>query len=217
MSLELMLIRIPAILIAITIHEVAHGLIALRCGDTTARDAGRLTLNPIAHLDIFGALMMFFGPFGWAKPVPINPARFNNRRRDLVFVSVAGPVSNVLCAVICGLIIRLIISFNIPVLSDVYVLTFLQLCFLLNIGLSFFNLIPVPPLDGSNMVMGMLPPSKLPVYFKYMQHAPKVLLGMLLLEWALKIPVFSFVFDPIFNPYLNFWQWLVFGRKVIGL
>jgi Zn-dependent protease len=217
MSLELMLLRIPAILIAITIHEFAHGWIALRCGDNTAKDAGRLTLNPIAHLDIFGALMMFFGPFGWAKPVPINPARFNHRRRDLIFVSVAGPVSNVICAIISGVIIRAIIAFQPPVLSNMYFLTFLQLCFLLNIGLSFFNLIPIPPLDGSNIVLGLLPPSKLPAYFKYMQHAPKVLLGMLLVEWMLKIPVFSFVFDPIFNPYFNFWQYVVFGRKVIGL
>src|SRR5512133_3237355 len=139
MSLELMLLRIPAILIAITIHEFAHGWIALRRGDTTAKDSGRLTLNPIAHLDFFGALMMFFGPFGWAKPVPINPARFNHRRRDLILVSMAGPVSNVLCAIVCGLCMRAIVAMQPPVLSSIYFITFLQLCFMLNIGLSFFN------------------------------------------------------------------------------
>ena len=217
MSLESIILRIPAIFFAITIHEFAHGWVALRCGDPTARDAGRLTLNPLAHLDIFGAIMMIFGPFGWAKPVPVDSRYFGHYRRDIILVSVAGPVSNICAAVVFGLILRAAFELQVPYLSNIYAISFLSLCFMLNLGLSFFNLIPVPPLDGSNIVLGLLPPAKVPTYFKYIQHVPKILLGMLLVEWVFKIPVFSRVFDPVFTPYFDFWQWVVFGHRMIAL
>jgi Zn-dependent protease len=216
-SLELSLLRIPAILIAITIHEFAHGWVALLSGDATARNQGRLTLNPLAHLDPLGALMMFFGPFGWARPVPVNPNNFRNRRRDMILVAAAGPVSNMACAVVCGWAIRGIMAFQPPLFTNTYFIIFLQLCFLLSVGLSFFNLIPIPPLDGSNIVAALLPPSKIPSYANVVRHAPKVLLGMLLVEWLFKVPVFSFVFNPVFNPYLHFWQWVALGGKDFGL
>jgi Zn-dependent protease len=214
---ELALLRIPAILLALTIHEYAHGWVASRCGDDTAREAGRLTLNPLAHLDVFGTLMMFFGPFGWAKPVPVNPYRLRQPRRDSILVSAAGPASNVLCAAVVGLLYRVIVLFDVTSLMHPYILLFLQLAFLLNIGLSFFNLIPVPPLDGSRILMGLLPPSNVGRYLDYMRYAPRVFLVLIIAEWMFHVPLFSAIIYPVFKPYLAFWQFVLLGRKVLVL
>src|SRR4030042_605671 len=97
---QLLLIRIPAILIALTIHEYAHGYVAWLKGDNTAKAAGRLTFNPLAHLDLFGTLMLFFGPFGWAKPVPVNPMNLDNPKKDMIYVGAAGPVSNIVLPIL---------------------------------------------------------------------------------------------------------------------
>jgi Zn-dependent protease len=133
MQFDTLLIRIPAILIALTIHEFAHGYIAWRFGDPTARNAGRLTLNPLGHLDIFGTIMLFFGPFGWAKPVPVNPYYFTNPKRDNLLVSLAGPASNIVLALAFGWTLRLLpASLMTPGL-----LLFFQFCIGINIGIAF--------------------------------------------------------------------------------
>ena len=212
---QYLLIRIPAILIALTIHEYAHGYVAWLKGDNTAKQAGRLTFNPIAHLDIFGTLMLFLGPFGWAKPVPVNPMNLDNPKRDMIYVSAAGPLSNIVLAVLFGLIFRFISFSGTAASYSSLFLIFLQFCIIINIGLSFFNLSPVPPLDGSNILMGLLPSEKVGSYLKFIRHAPKILLGLLVAEWMFRIPLFSTLINPFWIPYLNFWQFIILGGKVM--
>lgn len=205
---------LPAILFSLTVHEYAHGWIALRCGDTTARDSGRLTLNPFAHLDIFGVIMMAFGPFGWAKPVPVNFHNLNNPKRDMVYVALAGPASNILLAIITGLIFR----FATPLASSGTVINFLGTELLLityfGIGLAFFNLIPIPPLDGSNIVIGLLPHHLVERYVQLVRYAPMIFLALIILQWSpLHIPIFSWIIDPLWKPFYSLWQMIIFGRK----
>ena len=210
----LFLLRIPVILLALTVHEYAHGYVAWLHGDNTAKNAGRLTFNPFSHLDIFGTLMLLWGPFGWAKPVPVNPYNLDNPRRDSVLVSAAGPVSNILLALLFGLTYRALSAMGIAYSMHPYFKVMFQLAVIINLGLSFFNLIPIPPLDGSKILMGLLPPTKVVGYMNIVRHAPKVFLVLLLVEWVLKIPVFSTVIYPLWIPYFTFWQFVIFGGKV---
>ncbi|NLP01256.1 MAG: site-2 protease family protein [Fibrobacter sp.] len=212
MNFELLILRVPAILIALTIHEFAHGWMALRLGDTTARNEGRLTLNPVAHLDLFGTIMLLFGPFGWAKPVPVNGYNFKKPKRDILLVSLAGPLSNVIMALIIGYTIRILGTFWPSLLLNGHTRDFLYLCFLLNIGISFFNLIPVPPLDGSKILLGLLPDSWIPGYIQKSRYLPMIFMVLLIAEWGLHMPIFSSIMNPIFNPYLKFFNFLIFGK-----
>jgi Zn-dependent protease len=191
----LLLIRVPAILLALTVHELAHGWVAKKMGDRTAENAGRLTLNPMAHLDIFGTLMLFFGPFGWAKPVPVNPMNFPNPKRDMALVAAAGPASNIALAAITGMLFRLDLVTPYPALA-----AFCYILFMINIGLAVFNLLPVYPLDGSRILVAFLRQDQMAGYQKAMQVIPKIFLGMIVAEWLFKIPVLSYVLSPIFNP-----------------
>ena len=208
-------IRAPGILIGITIHEYAHGLVALWRGDTTAKQAGRLSLNPLAHLDVFGTLMLLFGPFGWAKPVPVNYYNLNKPKRDMILVAVAGPVSNIACAALIGIIIRFYSPFLNDSMNTQYIFIILKTAFVINIGLSFFNLLPIPPLDGSNILMGFLPHARIPDYLRFMRHLPMVFLVLILLQWGFNIPILNWILDPLFMPYYNFWQFIIFGGKVL--
>jgi Zn-dependent protease len=210
MQPELLMLRIPAILLALTIHEYAHGYIAWRLGDPTARNAGRLTLNPIAHLDLFGTIMLLFGPFGWAKPVPVNGNYFSNPKRDSIWVSLAGPASNIILAIIIGYTYRVLVAFAPALMVNQSVVTLFQLCILINIGIAFFNLIPIPPLDGSHILLGLLPNHMIPSYLNQMRFMPTVFMVMLVAEWMLHIPIFSFIMDPIFNPFRAFWFFVIF-------
>lgn len=208
MQPESLLIRIPVILIALTVHEFAHGYIAWRFGDPTARNAGRLTLNPLSHLDVFGTLMLFFGPFGWAKPVPVNPAYFTNKKRDGLLVSLAGPASNILLALVFGWTLRLLPdSVLIPGL-----LYFFQLFLGINIGIAFFNLIPVPPLDGSHILAALLPDRLIPSYYEKMRYAPVIFMGLLIAEWSFHIPLFSTLINPFYKPFAAFCSFLIFFK-----
>ena len=189
------LIRIPAILIALTVHELAHGYVARILGDNTAERQGRLTLNPIAHLDPFGALMLLFGPFGWAKPVPVNPLNFSHPIEGMAVVAAAGPLSNVTLAAFTGLFFRSGIAESNSILA-----AFLYILFMINIGLAVFNLLPVYPLDGSRIVMAFLKGDLRDGYMKAMKIVPKIFLGMIVAEWVLNIPVLSYILNPIFIP-----------------
>lgn len=202
-------IRIPAILLALTIHEFAHGYVAYLRGDPTAKNSGRLSLNPLAHLDLLGTLMLFFGPFGWAKPVPVNSMNLKNPRKDIILVSSAGPISNILFAILSGIILRFFSGYFIAIGSS-YLIEFFRILFIINLGLSFFNLIPIPPLDGSNIVIATIPPQKLVSYYRFLEIAPKILFGLLITEWLLKIPLFSLIINPLWKPYFTFWHWIVF-------
>jgi Zn-dependent protease len=209
MSPDLLVIRIPAILIALTIHEFCHGYAAYRLGDTTARDEGRLTLNPFAHLDLFGTIMLMLGPFGWAKPVPVNAFHLNNPKRDLVFVSLAGPASNVITALFFGFTFRIILGIVPSLSQNTHFVNFFQLCIMINIGISFFNLIPIPPLDGSKILAGLLPNKLIPGYFEKMKYMPMLFMVLLVAEWGLHIPIFSRIMNPLFKPYAALWYFII--------
>ncbi len=214
------LIRIPAILICLTIHEYAHGYMALLKGDDTASLQGRLTFNPISHLDPIGTLMMLFGPFGWAKPVPVNPNRLEKPRRDMGLVAFAGPASNMILAVIILLIVKFggfredfIISTNAlfsngQVTNVLYAL--LAYLFYFNLGLAIFNLLPVFPLDGSHIVTSLLPYDKVHKWEQISKRLPIFLFGILIADRLFNIPLFTILIEkPIFHPWLNFWTGLI--------
>ncbi len=142
------------VIISLTIHEVSHGLASLALGDDTAKRMGRLTLNPLKHLDPIGAILLFFFHFGWAKPVPINPNYYKNYRLGTVITGIAGPFSNIIMAFISAVVYMLISYIG---AERVFVYEFLQVFMILNIGLAVFNLIPISPLDGSKILFAFLP------------------------------------------------------------
>jgi Zn-dependent protease len=156
---ELAILVVP-ILAAVTFHELAHGWVAYKLGDPTAKMMGRLTLNPFAHLDPFGTLaFVLTRAIGWAKPVPVNPRYLRNPHRDMIWVSLAGPAANLLLAAVFAVVFGFLLRGGGAVLGG-YVLPVLymtQAGVTINIGLAVFNLIPVPPLDGSKILMGLLP------------------------------------------------------------
>jgi Zn-dependent protease len=154
--LQELVVVLPAVLFAITFHEVAHGWVADRLGDPTARLSGRLTLNPIAHLDPIGTIMMILVKFGWAKPIPVNPMNLRHPLRDMIWVAAAGPVANLIVAAVSLLLYRWSGGLATPFLALPF-RELLKWSFIINLNLAAFNLIPIPPLDGSQILKGLLP------------------------------------------------------------
>lgn len=142
--------RIPALIIAMSFHEYSHGFVADKLGDPTPRQNGRLTLNPLAHIDPIGLLMLFLIYFGWAKPVPINPYYFKDKRKGVLYVSLAGPVSNLLLAIVTKILLHFLL--DVPVVNEI-----LSSLYMYNLVFAVFNIIPVPPLDGSKVLWSLLP------------------------------------------------------------
>lgn len=149
---NLLLSIIPA-LVCITLHELAHGYVAYRLGDDTAKRAGRLTLNPLKHIDIMGLAMMVIFKFGWAKPVPVNMWKFKNPKKGMAITAAAGPLSNIIIAVICLFIYGVLLGFG-PRIGKVgsYFVEMLLITAYLSTALAIFNIIPIPPLDGSKVL-----------------------------------------------------------------
>lgn len=174
-----------ASLIALTVHEFSHGLVAYRLGDPTARAIGRLTLNPIRHIDPVGALCMIVFRFGWARPVPIDPRYFKNPKRDFALCALAGPVSNLILAIFTGFLYSLLLFvFGGVEFTNAFIfelcknlLNFLFIFHYVNLGLTVFNLIPVPPLDGSRILNVILPER---IYFRIMRYERKIYLGLII-------------------------------------
>ena len=178
MSLDITqwIIKIPVLLFAITIHEYAHGRAALALGDPTAKLMGRLSFNPLIHIDILGAICLFLFNFGWAKPVPVDVRYFKTMRRDTIIMSLAGPAANLGAAFLAGLLIRF---FMVPL--EIYLQVLLWLI-LMNIGLGVFNLLPLPPLDGSHVLENILPPQAAQKFREFSRYGPFILIGIVLLD-----------------------------------
>ena len=164
-----LLITIFCVFLSLTIHEVSHGYMAYLRGDNTAKYTGRLSFNPINHIDPLGALCLFLFGFGWAKPVMINTRNFKTKtiKLDMVLTSLAGPISNFITAFISVFLMVLVINFTAVDGLWYLVFTILQTLAVMNLGLGVFNLIPIPPLDGSKVLSAILPTR---IYFKLMQY-----------------------------------------------
>ena len=163
-DLQGLILMAPPLLFALTIHEFAHGSVAYFFGDPTAKALGRLTLNPLKHLDPIGTIAFFFIRFGWAKPVPVNPNYFKNPRQDMLWVALAGPATNLLMAVISAILAKLIIlaAANVSLGSAATAILYPMAKMLvasvwINLVLCIFNFLPIPPLDGSRILTGLLP------------------------------------------------------------
>lgn len=168
---------IPALL-CITLHELAHGLAALRLGDTTAKDAGRLTLNPLKHLDAIGLLMMLTVHMGWAKPVPVNLRRFQNPKRDMALTALAGPVANVLIALVFLFLYGLLYRLLPQSAAGDWALETMQLTAVISVGLAVFNLLPFPPLDGSKIAFSLLSDENYRRILRYERCGSVILLAL---------------------------------------
>ena len=166
---DMLLTVIPA-LVCITLHELSHGLVALWLGDTTARDAGRLTLNPLRHIDLWGLLMMVICKFGWAKAVPVNMYRFKNPRRGMALTALAGPVSNLLIAALALAAYGRLFTRLSGSDTGYYILQMLQITAYLSCSLAVFNFLPIPPLDGSKVLLSFLGDKKYQWLMRYERY-----------------------------------------------
>ena len=174
---------IPVMLLALTIHEWAHAYSAWRLGDPTARAMGRMTLNPAAHLDLFGTLCLVLIGFGWARPVPVDPRYLARPRRDMMWIASAGPMSNLLQAAVCGIVLRLVQPAAAASGTEEFFLRMLMYGVIINCGLAVFNLLPVPPLDGSKILYGLWTGLTEADLFRLERFGPLVLFGLVLLGW----------------------------------
>ena len=204
---NILLSIIPA-LICITLHELSHGFVAYKLGDTTAKDAGRLTLNPMKHLDIMGILMMVVFHFGWAKPVPVNMYRFKNPKQGMAITAVAGPLMNVLITIVFLFLYGLLFR---PLGQENLVLEMIYLTAYLSISFAIFNIIPISPLDGSKVLFSVLPSERYDQLMRYERY------GMILLLVLVSSGIFgrplstatNWVFDKLFI----FAEW---GYELVG-
>ncbi|MBN1154093.1 site-2 protease family protein [candidate division KSB1 bacterium] len=204
----------PPILLALTFHEYSHAYVANRLGDSTAKDSGRLTLNPLSHLDLLGTIMVFIIHIGWAKPVTVNPANFKNPRKDLLWVSLAGPASNLLLAIIFGLLYRFMqIEAIYNAASGVWVIGMNMISFavLINLILAFFNLIPLPPLDGSKILSGLVPAKYDRFLSTFERYGHFALLALVVLSMVFDLPVFSY----FYMPFVRLLSFLFAGESLI--
>lgn len=200
-----LLLSIPGLLLALSLHEFAHGYAAYKMGDNTAKYSGRLSLNPFHHLDPIGTLCLFLFRFGWAKPVPINPYNFRNRKTGIIVVSLAGPFMNFLVALVSALLYAAILTFapysNVTQFLALIVFYSIQL----NIGLMCFNLIPVPPLDGSKVLMELLPYRYKNFFYSIERYSSLILMVLL----------FTNVLSPVLGTMRGFVEGIIFN--IVGL
>lgn len=215
------LITVPAVLLAIILHELAHGYTADRLGDPTPRSMGRLTLNPLRHLDLVGTLCMIFFHFGWARPVPINSRYFKNGKRDIALTALAGPLTNLLLALISVPVYLLLERSYINAIwageTETFgarmILTlfyFVYYFHIVNLGLCLFNLIPVPPLDGSRILFTVLPHKYYFSIMRYERYFPLAL--MLVILFNAKFGFLSFVASALSDAMESLWTLLPIFR-----
>lgn len=209
-KLTYILILAFCVLFSLSVHEFSHGLAAYAVGDKTAKYSGRLSLNPLAHLDPFGAICLFLFGFGWAKPVPVNPWNFKNKKGGMILTALAGPFSNFLLAFIAMVIYTLLgglrfssASFGFTLASVFYELAYYMI--MINLGLGLFNLIPIPPLDGSKVLTAILPER---TYFKLMDYERY---GFIILIILINTPIFNILLSMCQSAVIDFYS------NIIGL
>ena len=184
MNFQTLLLMAPPILLALTFHEYAHAYVADRYGDDTAKASGRLSLNPLRHLDPLGTIMIFLVHFGWAKPVPVNPYNLRNPKKDMLWISAAGPLSNILLALVCGLSLRVLSDFSGAVDRNSLTATISLMLFMsvqINLALAVFNILPIAPLDGSKILFGLLPVGYGRAIFALERYGPFILIGLIVI------------------------------------
>lgn len=192
------LLMIPPLLFALTFHEYSHALVATRLGDPTARLLGRLTLNPIAHLDPMGTLVFVLTQrIGWAKPVPIDERYLQHPRRDIMWIALAGPVSNLILALLFGTIVRFAAPMPVTTVAQRVILAMVEGSVIVNLGLATFNMIPVFPLDGSRILTGLLNPLAAERFREFDRYGPFVLMGIVVLGMTTGVNLFSYVIYPV--------------------
>ena len=195
-------ILIPVIIFALSFHEFSHGWMAHRYGDPTAKNAGRLTLNPMAHLDIFGSLALYLMGFGWAKPVPVNPQYLANPKRDMMWIALAGPVSNLIVALISGILLSVLLRLGL-IGSQSPLIMVLIMSLQINLVLAIFNFIPIPPLDGSRIFEGLIPNKYHNELAKFEYYGPRILMGLIILSMFTRFNIFAVIISPIMTIFLK--------------
>ena len=189
---------LAAVVIGITIHEYSHSLAATVIGDNTSKMMGRLTLNPLSHIDPIGFIMLLFVGFGWGKPVPFNPYNLKNKKWGPAIISLAGPASNFIAIIFSGLLIKLLIIYSlVPATSLLF--QFLLFLMVVNVALMIFNLLPIPPLDGSKVLFAVLPPRYDNFKIMLMRNGPWILLILVVIDGFSGRSIFGYAFQWILN------------------
>lgn len=199
MQIQTLFLIAPPILLALTFHEYAHAYVADRFGDDTARQSGRLSLNPLRHLDPLGTIMIFLVHFGWARPVPINPYRLKNPKKDMLWIGAAGPLANVIVALISGLVLRLVYAFaGAPERGSVTALLIFMVVMSLqiNLALAVFNILPIAPLDGSKILAGLLPARYANRMSFLERYGPFILIALIIFGRATGVSILGAVIWP---------------------
>ncbi len=199
--IEVLVLLLPVLLFALVFHEFSHAWVANKLGDPTARYSGRLTLNPMAHLDPFGSLMILFVGFGWAKPVPVDTRYLSNPRVDMMKIAFAGPAANLLLAFVGGTLIRT------GIFGGSSITMMLILFTQINIMLAVFNMIPIPPLDGSQIFSGLMMRKNPELVHKLQMYGPQILLGLIMIGYFTNLsPIWM-----VMSPFVSFFLFLFAG------
>ena len=209
---KLAIIGIPILFFSLTVHEFSHAWTANRMGDPTAKQMGRMSLNPLVHIDLLGLLVMVGSGFrfGWAKPVPVNPFNFRDWRKGMFLVSIAGPASNILLAIAAAAVFHLVSFVGLdPQMSNV-MQQFLYFMILVNCALAFFNMIPLPPLDGSKILISLLPPRYEPFAMALERYGPMILLGIIFLGFMM--PGRGSIIWMIIGPFVDLMLTILIGK-----
>ena len=202
-SLYRIIYIVPVLLVSLPLHELSHGYVAWKLGDPTAKNAGRLTLNPIRHLDVLGTILIIFTGFGWAKPVPVDPRYFKSRKQGMALTAFAGPVSNLLLAFLTMAVQRLLVNAALPE----YVSSLLTTMAYINIGLAIFNLIPINPLDGSRILALVLPERVEFLLYRYEMYIQAALFALLLFTNFLSAPL-NYLVSNVYSNFQTILNWI---------
>ncbi|NQU28647.1 MAG: site-2 protease family protein [Candidatus Marinimicrobia bacterium] len=195
------ILLIPVIIFALSFHEYAHAWAAYRLGDPTASSMGRLTLNPMAHLDPFGAIALYLIGFGWAKPVPVDYRYLRNPKQDMLWIALAGPASNFAMALISGLLLRFL--WTAGIISGGSALTMVLVMSLqINLMLGMFNFLPIPPLDGSKILAGLIPNRHQNILYNMELYGPKILFAIILIGMVTRVSIIG----KIISPFIHFFM-----------